>query len=180
MPGPVLETLLSNSRAVQNAAALFADCLDYGLGIDELDKSTKLVGTARELIFSGNEKLNATVELLLGRPPSPEVTQKAQFAAEMFLKGYIAARKGLTEKEARTISHDLDKALAVCLSITPHSDLRIIGPHLAVFPPIDARYKPGTRSLHQLWTAYSVAQCTGSSVVRELTGRDCRRGLSMP
>jgi hypothetical protein len=95
-------------------------------------------------------------------------------ATEMFLKGYLAMRAGLTEPEAKRIRHDLAEAVNRSLSIDPTSELRLIVNDLHVFPDVGDRYKGTEPQLGLLWKAYEIAQFTGTTVCRSLTGRNVR------
>lgn len=179
MPEPILRSFSRDTHSLERAAKLWAECIDYGSGMDDLDKTLATDGNARGLLFSGDDKLRATVELILRKPPSQEVVMTARFATEMFLKGYIAARKGLSEAEAKKLWHHLDRALEACLKIAPHSELRDLGQDVLAFPDVEERYNASNRPLRDLWDAYAIAQRVGATVVRELSGRDCRSGLQV-
>ena len=96
-------------------------------------------------------------------------------ATEMFLKSFLASRAGLTEAEARKkLGHNLQTIIQRCLDVEDHADLQKIHSNLNCFPEIHERYKGSERSGTELWTGYSVAQFTGATVTRLLSGRDTR------
>jgi len=95
----------------------------------------------------------------------------------MFLKAYLAVNSGLTETDAKRIGHDLDEALNRCLAATPASELRALVGNLNVFPDVGHRYKGIEQPLGILWKAYEIAQFTGTTVCRTLTGRDVRSSM---
>ncbi len=147
--------------------------MDYGFAIDHL-RSAPPNTFAKELFTSADQRLTATVSLLLLDPPNASSMESSRMATEMFLKAYLAITLGLTQSEARQIGHNLEEALNRCLSANPNSDLQAIRSSLIVFPDVRDRYKGIDRPLGILWKAYETAQSVGTSVCRSLTGRDLR------
>ena len=118
MPQNIQNRLWSKREEVVNFAAFWPDCVDYGLGIDELIDNSHQPKFARELIRSGNQQLTAAATLLLEKRPNPKAAESARMATEMFLKGLLASTAGLTDYEARTeIGHNLQEALNKCLAL---------------------------------------------------------------
>jgi hypothetical protein len=153
MPNDVAAGLFKNRNELLEFMSLWGNCLDYGFGIDHLH-SAPSNAFANELFTSADQRLTATVSLLLLDPPNASSMESSRMAAEMFLKAYLAARSGLTESEARQIGHNLEEALNRCLSANPNSDLQAIRSSLIVFPDIGDRYKGIDRPLGILWKAY--------------------------
>jgi hypothetical protein len=75
----------------------------------------------------------------------------------------------------RKISHNLEEALSRCLTADAQSELLTIQSSLNVFPKIGDRYKGAEQPLGILWRAYEIAQFTGATVCRALSGRDDAR-----
>ena len=75
------------------------------------------------------------------------------------------------------IGHNLENALNMCLDIDRNSELQVIRSGLPIFPEISDRYKGIAKTLKELWHGYGIAQFTGTTVVRSLTGRDVRKTL---
>jgi hypothetical protein len=99
-------------------------------------------------------------------------------ATEMFLKAFIANKTGMTDEEARKqIGHNLEKALKRCLEIDPQSELHAIHSALGEFPDIADRYKETEKTVWELWRMYGMAQYSGATVVRALSGHDSRPQL---
>jgi hypothetical protein len=133
---------------------------------------------ARQLLASGDQRLKATITLLLQDHPNASSIQSSRMASEMFLKAFLAVKSGLTEEEAkRRIGHNLDEALTRCVSAEPESELSTIKPSLNVFPDVGDRYKGTDQPLGILWRAYEIAQFTGTAICRSLTRRDVRATL---
>ena len=178
MPDLIKTRLLNDQEEVTQYISLWADCVDYGLSIDDLIKDNGANVFAQELFRSGNQQLEGTISLLLEARPNSRAIESARMATEVFLKAYLASKSGLTETEARRrIGHDLKKALDDCLIVEPQSELQAIRHGLNCFPEIGDRYKGTERTPRELWQAYGVAQFTGTTVVRSLTGRDVRKTM---
>lgn len=180
MPETIVARLWRDRNEVTQYASLWADCTDYAFGIDDLMKGKAIGGFAQEVLASGDQQLNATVTLLLEDRPNPKAMESARMATEMFLKAFLAATGGLTEKEAKDkIGHNLEKALNRCLTLDAKSELQAIQPDLNVFPDIGDRYKGTEKPSRELWIAYGAAQFTGTTVARSLSGRDVRKTMKM-
>jgi len=178
MPDSIKLRLTRDRNAFINFAALWADCLDYGMGIEEADKNSGVSVFWQELLRSGDQQLNATVTLLHEDNPNPKASEAARMATEMFLKAFLALKVGLTEEMAKDeIGHDLVKCLDRCLAFDALSDLQIIRADLSGFPAIAERYKGLDKTSAELWKGYSVAQFVGTYVVRIITGRDARKTI---
>jgi hypothetical protein len=173
MPDGVSASLFKNRNELMEFMSLWGNCLDYGFGIEHLH-SVPPNTFAKELFSSADQRLTATVSLLLLDPPNASSMESSRMATEMFLKAYLATTAGLTESEARRIGHNLDEALNRCLSANPNSDLQAIRSSLIVFPDVGDRYKGKDRPLGILWKAYETAQSVGTTICRSLTGRDVR------
>lgn len=178
MPDSIVENLWHDRNKVLEYVSVWADCVDYALGVDDLKKKGGFGTFAQELLNSGDQQLQATTVLLLHDKPSPKATEFARMSTEMFLKAFLAAKAGLTEQEARKkIMHDLEEALNRCLAFDPTPELRTIQPYLSVFPDIGDRYKGTDRPPRDLWRAYAIAQSAGTTVARMLSGRDVRKTI---
>jgi hypothetical protein len=180
MPPLVMERMFRDDKAVKNFVAVGADCIDYGLGFDDLLKKPLQTSFASELLVSADKELRASVEILLSNHPTQKAAESARLSTEMFLKCFLAQHAGATEKTLRKqVGHDLDEALSRCLMHDPQSDLRVLVGHFGDFPTIDERYAARERTLPELWNAYSLAQTAGSCVVRSVTNRDVRRAITV-
>lgn len=177
MPDAVVMTLFKNRNELMDFMSVWGNCLDYGFGIDHL-LSASSNGFAKQLLTSGDQRLTATVTLLLQDRPNTSSIESCRMATEMFLKAYLAAKTGLTEEDAkRKIGHRLEEALSMCALIDPQSELLTIKASLNIFPEIGDRYRGTERPLGILWRAYEIAQFTGTTICRVLTGRDVRGTL---
>lgn len=180
MPDSIRSRLSRDREAFIHYVLLWADCVDYGFGIEEVTKDNSLGGFAQELFRSGNQQLSATVTLLHEEIPNPKAIESARMATEMFLKAYLAAKIGLTDDKARkSIGHDLEEALNKCLAIDNQSELQAIRLDLNCFPEVGDRYKGADKTPGELWHGYQIAQFTGTTVVRAFTDRDVRKTLKI-
>lgn len=180
IPHQIKKRLMSNKEETLHLAAIWADCIDYSYSIDELTKSNRYNTYSRELFKSGDNELNAAITLIHANRPNAKSIESARMSVEMFLKGFLAARVGLTDTEARKmIGHDLTKAIDKCLEVVDHEELKLIRKDLGVFPPIEDRYKGAERTPRDLWLGYAIAQYIGATIGRLLSGRDVRPTIQM-
>lgn len=176
LPDTLRVRLKSDRDGALQYLAVWADCMDYGLGRDDIFQ-TLSASFGKDLFISANDQLEATVSLLFERPPNPRAAESARMATEIFLKSFIALHRGLAEDGARKIGHDVKAALCQCLHVQPSSEIRKLEGLLDLLPPIDSRYKVMQYHPGQLWDAYAVAQFAGSAVTRSLTDRNARQTL---
>jgi hypothetical protein len=177
MPDNIKRRLESDPNLYMGFGQVWCDCIDYSIGIEGLIKHDN--GSFwQELLRSGHQQLLSTVTLLQGNRPNPKGAEPARMATEMFLKAFIANKTGMTDAEARKqFSHNLEKALEKCLEIDPKSDLYTIRSALGEFPEISERYTETEKTLWELWRMYGMAQYSGVTVVRSLSGYDSRGHL---
>jgi len=180
MPANIKSRLESELGLSDGFAHVWCDCIDYSIGIEGLIKVDN--GTFwQDLLRSGHQQLLSTVTLLQGNQPNPKGAEPARMATEMFLKAFIASKAGMTDAEARKqIGHNLERALDKCLEIDPQSELNAIRSALGTFPEIAERYKQTDKTLWELWRMYGMAQYSGVTVVRGLSGHDSRSQLFPP
>jgi hypothetical protein len=100
--------------------------------------------------------------------------ESAGLATEMFLKAYLATHVGLTELEAKQLSHNLAKTADKCKRVKGLIEFERIAQLINVFPAWGARYKGNDYDNMRLWVAYSVAQFAAATFTRSLTDRDSR------
>ncbi len=174
MPETIIAKLRRESPVWVDFLSVWADCIDYAFGREDMF-ATERDGFAKQLFTSANQQLDATVSLLLEKFPNPKAMESARLATEIFLKSFIGFHRGITEQQAKEISHDLDRALRECLTIRPASELAGIGPKLAEFPSMGARYSAKQYQRRELWFAYGTAQFVGSALARSLTDRNMRK-----
>jgi hypothetical protein len=164
-----LYTQLKSIPTVFNdMVGIWAACLDYGFGINELLKGKR----SSKFINSAHQEIRATVSLLLEKRPNNRAMQSARMAIEMFLKGFIDLKVGLEDSEARAIGHDLSKGITKCLILDPGSELNKTQSCIENLPGIFERYEGKEYPLNDLNNAYRIAQFIGSTIVRNFTDRD--------
>lgn len=180
MPNPIKSRLMRSRDAFMNYVAIWADCVDYGFGSQELTRIADISVFGAELLKSGDQQLTATVALMHEDNPNPKALEFARMATEMFFKALLAVKVGLTEKDAKAeIGHDLHKALDRYLAFDSGSELRTVHSELEAFPSIGERYKGIEKKATEIWRGYAVAQFAATNVIRVLTGRDVRKTLKV-
>jgi hypothetical protein len=178
MPDAIWERLVTNNEHVENFKALWADCLDYGVGVREFrSQGVSANEPWRKFLLSADKELNATVSMLCRFQPESKAIESARMAVEMFLKAALC-HAGMSYDAAVKLSHRLDKSLTAVLDKFPDSPLRELFTRLDTFPPVSDRYEAKEYGKQQLWLAYKLAQFTGAEFVRTLTGRNLRAQIA--
>lgn len=164
-----LYTQLKSVPAILNdMVGIWAACIDYGFGIENLLRGKR----SSKFIISADQEIRASVSLLLERRPNNRAMQSARMAIEMFLKGYIDLKEGLSDSAAMKLKHDLKKCLNNCLNLNPDSVLNKILDYIDKLPSIFERYEGKKYPLNELNNAYRIAQFVGTTIVRNFTDRD--------
>ena len=97
-------------------------------------------------------------------------------AIEIFLKAYLSVKKNFTDKETKDINHKLGIAVNLCIELGLN-DLESTRTYISELPRIDARYEAHEKVFGELWGAYKKALFVGTTALRDLTGRDCRKAV---
>lgn len=153
----------------------WADCVDYGLGMDDFQKSLLGSDFARGLVLAADAELHAAVKLLHLAQPQAQALLTCRTAVELWLKALLAIKGCLDERKARHLNHDLQKAFDLIVDVPGYRHWAPLKSRLAVFPPVSARYGPRTATPEDLWTASTLVQSLGAAVVREVSDRSTLR-----
>ena len=172
MPENIKNEIMSDPKQAWDYVAFWADCVDYGLGLDDLRNTSGLDNYGMQLLMSGDQELRAATSILNQHRPDSRAILICRMAVEMFIKSYIALKEGLTEKQAKSIGHDLNKGLDKFIEASGYDHWEAVRGKLSVFPAIHERYKEQEISLNQLWDGFAIAQSIGSVIIREHTGRN--------
>lgn len=174
MSSRLKQDMMSIAKDASNYLLFWVDCLDYAFGFEDMNKNTTLNSFGAALLQNGDKELRAAVSQLLEHRPNSKAAMSSRMAVELFLKGFLALRAGLTEPLVKSFSHDLKALIERCRSVTPQHDLLKIEQELSVFPEVHKRYTGGDESNQTIWAAYRVAQYTATSTIRSFTNRDTR------
>lgn len=172
MPDTIKQEMMSDNRQAQDYLIYWADCLDYGMGMDELRNTKHMNEFGIQLLLSADQELKAATSMLSQHSPGPRAILNCRMALEIFFKSYVALKKGLTDNQARNMGHDLNKGLDMFIAASGLKDWEGIRHLLQVFPKINERYKEQDISYQNLWNGYSLAHSVGSVVAREFTDRN--------
>lgn len=169
--------LMSAPKDAWSFAQFWADCLDYGYGLDDIKKANSIAPFAVSLMTNADRELRASISQLLEHRPNPKAAMSARMATEMYLKAFLAQKAGLSETEVKAFNHRLNDLLKECRRIAPNYDVLKIESDLTVFPAIHERYTGEDLPHSVLWSTYGIAQYSAASIVRSFTDRDTRAQL---
>jgi len=172
MPIQLKQEFMSNRKQAWDYVVYWADCVDYGLGIDDLRETLSLEENGIQFLMSADQELRAAVSILSQLRPDSRAILTCRMAVEMFFKAYIALKQGLTERQAKSIGHDLNKGLDKFIEVSGYSHWESIRNKLSIFPEIHDRYKEQDVTLGRLWGGFSLAQSIGALTIRAHTDRN--------
>ncbi len=162
----------SDGREFMKYLRVWADCIDFAYGYDDLFRKKHPSDFKESLIFSGRQFMDSTVTLLLDRHLNPKSIEQARMAAEMFFKAFLSAHAGLDEKAAKKYSHDLNKLHEAAQSIDKSKEFAKIADINKAFPPIESRYSGNPANKQEIWQSYRIAQFIGATLTRSITKRN--------
>lgn len=177
MSASLKQALMSVPRDAWSYALFWADCLDYGYGFNDIQKTNGFSSFGMSLLINADRELKASISQLLEHRPNPKAAMSARMAVEMYLKVFLVQKGGLSEAEVKAFNHRLNDLLKECRRIAPSYDILKIESDLTVFPAIHERYTGEDLPHTALWAAYGIAQYSAASVVRSFTDRDTRAQL---
>ncbi|WP_157659187.1 hypothetical protein [Thauera butanivorans] len=172
MPEGIKQEMMADHRQAWDYAIYWADCLDYGMGIDDLRKTQGLNEFGAQLLMSADQELRAATSILSQHRPDPRAILNCRMALEIFFKSYVSLRTGLSENEAKAIGHNLNKGLDRFIEASGLNDWERTRDLLKVFPEIHQRYKEQDITFQRLWDGYSFAHSVGAVIIREFTDRN--------
>ncbi|EJD6670598.1 hypothetical protein M0K80_RS06950 [Providencia rettgeri] len=177
MPHVMKDEMMSIHKEAWKYAIYWADTVDYGLGLDDLKNKEHLDKFGVQFLMAGAQELKAATSILSQHRPDPRAVLNCGLALEMFFKGYIAIKNGLTESEAKAIGHNLNKGFDRFIEISGIKQVDEIRPILKIFPKIHERYQVQDISLENVWKCYSFTHSVGATIVREFTNRNVLKNV---
>lgn len=172
MPENIKESLLEDKKKLWDYVIFWADCIDLGMGYGDLRDDKKLDQFGIQLLNAGYEELSSATSLLLEHRPNMRAIMNCRMATEMFLKSFIGLKRGLPDKEAKKLGHNLTKLMDAFIECSGYKHWEKTKPILAVFPDIHERYEQQNIERQRLAEAYCFAQSIGVLIVREFTDRN--------
>lgn len=172
MSDDMKKEIMSEQKQAWDYAVFWADCVDYGMGIDDLRKTPGLNEFGIRLLMSGDQEFRAATSILSQHRPDPRAILNCRMALEIFFKSYVALKVGLTENQAKSIGHNLNNGLDRFIAASGFDHWEKVRSKLSVFPGIHERYKEQDVTFNKLWDGYSFVQSIGTVIIREFTDRN--------
>lgn len=172
MPEHIKTELIYDSKQSMEFERFWANCVDYGLGLDDLKKTDGLDSYGMQLLMAGNQELRAATSILKQPHPDPRAILSIRLAVEIFFKSFIALKVGLTINEAKKISHNLNKGLDRFIEVSGYNHFETMRNTLSTFPLIEERYNEQKNPLDLVWNTFNMAQKLGAIIIREHTNRN--------
>jgi hypothetical protein len=99
MPEAIKSDLSSTPNTAWDYTIYWADCIDYGLGMDDLRKASNLDAFGMDLLAAADQELKAAISQLKEKRPDSRSILSSRMATELFIKSFIALKAGLTPKD---------------------------------------------------------------------------------
>lgn len=178
MASPTKDELMSRPETAWPYVLTWANSVDYGYGIEDLDKTLPADAVlARSLLENADRELRAAVAQLLEHRPNTKAAMSCRMATEIFLKAFLVLKAKLSEPEIRAFNHYLDKLLFKVREIDAGHDALKIEQQLTAFPTISDRYTGAELAPRALWLAYEIALHVAAAVIRSFTDRNLRAAI---
>ena len=172
MPHSVKNALMSDPPSRLNYMLFWADCVDFGYGYDDMIKLNREDKFGLEMLRASYEELQAAKSMLLEHRINRRAMMASRMSTEMILKSYIAMKVGLSDQEAMSLGHNLEKSFHRFIEAAGNIKLKALEPLTAVFPEIHRRYEGQRHNPSDLWLAFGFAQTLAAYLTREFTDRD--------
>jgi hypothetical protein len=175
MPQPVKELVHQSPQDLWNLVLYWADCIDYGYGIDDIRKLGKFNEKALTFINNGDQELTGAIAQLILPRPNLKAILALRLACEIFLKALLIQERNLTDdSQLKKLSHKIEGIAAECFEETNIPEFDVVRNSADVFPPVSDRYDGTERKLSEVWDALCVTQIAATAVIRRYTDRDMR------
>ena len=158
MPDSVKKALMSDPSSRLNYLLFWSDCVDFGYGYDDMTKLNRGDEFGLQLLKASYEELQSAKSMLLEHRINARAMMASRMATEMILKSYIAMKVGLSEREARSLSHNLKESFHRFVEVAGDTKLKALEPLTSVFPQIHGRYEGQRHNNSDLWLAFGFAQ----------------------
>ncbi|MCL4182792.1 MAG: hypothetical protein KJ011_05020 [Burkholderiaceae bacterium] len=156
-------------------ARYWADCLDYGYGISDLDATKQLSPRAAAFLASGDRALRGAIAQLLTPRPNARAALGFREATEILLKALLVHEKGFNDRELkRRFQHRITDIAGACFDVTNQQEFATVAQLASVFPEVADRFDGVKHKLPEVWRAAAVTQVAATAVVRFYTDRDTR------
>ena len=172
MPPQIKSSLMKDNRKIWDYVIFWADCVDFGYAYGDLYQSKSHNSFGIQLLHAGYEELASATALLLEHRPNKRATMNCRMATEMLFKSFICLKRGLSEKEAKDLGHNLNRLLSEFIECSGYKHLVALKKLLVVFPEVHERYKEQSAKNSDLFDAYCFAQSIGALLAREFTDRN--------
>ena len=127
MPQSIREHLSQSQQDFWSLSLYWADCCDYGYGVDDIIKQDKLNQKALALIKNGDRELAGAISLLVSPRPNTRTILALRMACEIFLKTYLVQERNLTDQQLKKLSHRIEDIAAECFEVTRAPEFNAIG-----------------------------------------------------
>lgn len=172
MPTSIKSSLTNDKGLFWDYVVFWTDCIDFGYAYGDLCDSKDHNTFGIQLLKAGYEELASATSLMLEHQPNGRAIMNSRMASEILMKSFICLKRGLTEKEAKKLGHDLKSLLKELIKCSGYTTLDGMYGLISVFPEIHKRYNEQAAPKIDIFNAYAFAQSIGALLAREFTDRN--------
>ena len=174
MPQPIKDHVSQSRQDLRDLVLYWADCCDYGYGIDDISKQSKLNEKALAFIQNGDRELAGAIAQLVSPRPNAKAILALRMACEIFLKTLLIQERNLTDQQLKKLNHKIEDIAAECFAVTHAPEFDAVAKTIGAFPNVSDRYDGVEQKLSEVWNALCVTQIAATAVIRQYTDRDMR------
>lgn len=174
MPPPVKEQVRQSSSDIWRLALYWADCFDYGFGLNDIRHPGKLSERTLAFLINGDRELAGAIAQLVLPRPNPKAILSLRMSCEIFMKALLVQERKLNDSQLRKLGHKVGDIANECFMVTNLPEFEVVAKAADIFPDVSDRYDGSDRRLSDIWEALGVTQIAATAVIRKYSGRDMR------
>jgi hypothetical protein len=179
MPAPLRQTLWQETTPRGVYLHYWADCFDYGYGVDILLRSERLDERARRFLKNADGELRTAVAPLLTLRPTLKAILGFRMACEIFMKVFLIQEKNLSDQDLRTLGHHIDRLARACSDVRPLKEFDLIEQGANAFPGVAERYDGEPKNPYVVFDAAFLTQLTAATITRLYSPYDTRPQMTV-
>ena len=177
MPMQIRHALESVHRDIWTYVVHWVNCMDYGYGQMDLERTSRLRPRALKFLGAAHSEVVGANSQLLESRPNVKAILGMRMATEIFLKAVLVQERDLTDSQLMKLSHKLEDSANACADSTKETVFEDIAKRVSLYPPVSARYDDTEWSNEAVWQAAALTQLTAATLTRLYTDRDTRASI---
>ncbi|WP_140178341.1 hypothetical protein [Providencia stuartii] len=168
MPQIIKDEICQQDEYANEYVSFFESCFTYSMGLEHLRLNKNFDKQDIQFLLSGAQELKSATSILSKNQFDSRAIMNCRMALEMFFKGYITLKEGLSDQEAKKIGHNLYRGLDKVIDVSGYKQLEEIRPYLLIFPEIHERYSEQNLTRLQVWDGYRLVHSIGNLIINSI------------